>query len=74
MRHVPEFPVHQSNFCVPECLCDADAPENENDRLNCCGFFMNISVSELNVTFMFLNVPGYQITSLFLNVPGYPEF
>ena len=29
--NVPEFPVHQHNLHVPECLCNADAPENEND-------------------------------------------
>ena len=41
------FPVHQHNFHVPECPCDEDAPENEND------LFLNISV--LNVVLMFLN-------------------
>ena len=25
------FPVHHHNFHVPECPCDEDAPEYEND-------------------------------------------
>ena len=30
LKVILNFPIHQHNFHVPECLCDEDAPANKN--------------------------------------------